>query len=171
MKVYACLCAAVVMLVMTSRVSEARSTGAPLSACRDMMPQHNATAQTSPPPYTITTDAQSVAPGDSVEVVIAGKLPEDTLRGYLLQARQGDDILGTFSLEDGDVFSQLINCGKPGNAVTHKKHDNKEDKRQVRVRWSPPQGLTGEVVFRATIVKTLKVFWVGVQSAPIKIVS
>ncbi|KPJ11927.1 hypothetical protein RR48_09864 [Papilio machaon] len=118
------------------------SVGAPESACKDMIPRHPVPAQKTAAPYKITTSTKVVRAGTPMEVTISGNKPSDTMRGILLQARKGDDIVGTFTLDPNDSFAQLLNCGAPGNAL---------------------------IKFRATIAYNGAVFWVGVESAPVTI--
>ncbi|XP_013134056.1 PREDICTED: putative defense protein Hdd11 [Papilio polytes] len=145
------------------------SVGAPESACKDMIPRHPVPPQKTAPPYKITTSTKAVRAGTPIEVTIAGNNAKDTMRGILLQARKGDDIVGTFTLDPNDSFAQLLNCGAPGNAITHKKHDGNLDKQTATFTWTPSEDLDGEIKFRATIAYNGAVFWVGVESAPVTI--
>ncbi|XP_073941502.1 reeler domain-containing lethal (2) 34Fc [Choristoneura fumiferana] len=158
-----------VVVVSAVAFADAYSAGAPEGACQDMIPRHPVAPQKSPAPYTITTSTKVVKAGTPMEVVISGKGPSNTMRGLLLQARQGDKIVGKFTLPPNDRFAQLINCGESGNAVTHKKHDEKDDKQTVAFTWTPPAGFNDEIKFRATIAYNGAVFWVGVESAPVKV--
>ncbi|CAH0404677.1 unnamed protein product [Chilo suppressalis] len=162
------LCVIGVALVAAACV-EAYSSGAPTDSCVDMVPQHPVPPQKSAAPYVITTSTKTVKAGTPMEVVISGKGPSNTIRGLLLQARHGDKPVGTFTVAPNDNFAQLLNCGTPGNAVTHKKHDEKLDKQSVAFTWTPPAGFNDEIKFRATIAYNGAVFWVGVESAPVKV--
>ncbi|KAJ8729585.1 hypothetical protein PYW08_001166 [Mythimna loreyi] len=163
----------VVLAVSLVAAANAYSTGAPESVCQDMVPKHPVPKQSSPPPYTITTSTKSVKAGTPMEVVVTGKGPANTIRGILFQARdvQTDKIVGTFTLKPSEKVLQLLNCGEPGNAVTHKKHDEKYDSQTLAFTWTPPASYSGEVKFRSTIALNGAVFWVGVESAPVKVVS
>ncbi|GBP38061.1 Putative defense protein Hdd11-like [Eumeta japonica] len=89
-------------------------SGAPPEACVDMIPQHPVPPQTTPPPYTITTSTKVVKAGTPMEVVITGKTPSDTMRGLLLQARLGNEPVGSFKIPSAaSDFAQLLNCGTP----------------------------------------------------------
>nr|QTY40882.1 venom polypeptide precursor [Doratifera vulnerans] len=148
---------------------ECYSIGAPESACVDMVPGHGIPPQKEAPPYTITTSTKIVKAGSPMEVVITAKDPKKAIKGLLLQARQGDEPIGTFTVAPNDNFAQLLNCGTPGNAVTHKKHEDKDDKLTVSFVWTPPADFNGDIKFRATIAHSFDVFWVGVESAPVKV--
>ncbi|XP_028034065.1 putative defense protein Hdd11 [Bombyx mandarina] len=151
--------------------ANAYSSGAPESACVDMIPKHPVSPQTSTPPYTITTSTKTVKAGTPMEVVISGNKPENIIRGLLLEARQGNNIVGKFTLNPNDQFAKLLNCGEPGNAVTHKKHDEQYDKQTVAYTWTPPVGFNDEIKFRATVAYNGAKFWVGLESAPVKVIN
>ncbi|XP_047987245.1 putative defense protein Hdd11 [Leguminivora glycinivorella] len=159
----------VLVVVCVAACAQAYSSGAPEGACKDMIPRHPVAPQKSPAPYTITTSSKVAKAGSPIEVVITGKAPSNTMRGLLLQARKGDEIVGKFTLKPNDRFAQLMNCGEPGNAVSHKKHDEKDDQHTVTYTWTPPAGFNGDIKFRATIAHNGAVFWVGVESAPVKV--
>ncbi|XP_068621395.1 putative defense protein Hdd11 [Battus philenor] len=159
----------VAVAVMAIAFVDGYSVGAPESACKDMIPRHPVPAQKTSPPYTITPSTKVVRAGTPLEVTISGNKPTDTMRGLLLQARKGEDIVGTFTVDPNDSFAQLLNCGSPGNAITHKKHDSQLDKQKVTFTWTPSEDLNGEIKFRATIALNGAVFWVGVESAPVTI--
>ncbi|CAG9784576.1 unnamed protein product [Diatraea saccharalis] len=159
----------IALALVAAACVEGYSSGAPSESCVDMVPQHPVPPRKTAPPYTITTSTKTVKAGQPMEVVISGKAPSDTIRGLLLQARDGDKPIGTFTVAPNDEFAQLLNCGTPGNAVTHKKHDEKLDKQTVAFTWTPPAGFNGEIKFRATIALNGAVFWVGVESAPVKV--
>ncbi|KAJ8726206.1 hypothetical protein PYW07_000904 [Mythimna separata] len=168
----------VVLAVALVAAANAYSTGAPESVCNDMIPKHPVPKQTSPPPYTIETSTKTVKAGTPMEVVVSGNTPANKIRGLLVEARNVKpkvpivpEILGTWTLAPNEKVAQLLNCGAPGNAVTHKKHDEKDDSQTLTFTWTPPAGFTGEVKIRATIALNGAVFWVGVESAPIKVVS
>nr|AJW81891.1 putative defense protein [Actias selene] len=158
----------IVAVVSAVALTSAYPTGAPTSACFDMIPGHAAEVQKGPAPYTITSAVTAVKAGHSVDVVVSGKTPEDFFRGILLQARQGDKIVGTWTIPPTDTYSQLMNCGEPGNAVTHISRD---DKHTLSFSWTAPDDLEGEIVFLVTIVKTYAEFWVKIPSATIQILS
>ncbi|XP_032530142.2 putative defense protein Hdd11-like isoform X2 [Danaus plexippus] len=150
--------------------TEGFSHGAPESACRDLMPRHqDHKPQTSPPPYAITTSVRELKAGDSLRVTVEGKTPANLIRGIMLQARAGDDIVGLFKLDPNDSFSQLMNCGVLGDTITHKKHDNSQDKQTLTYTWTAPANLNDKIVVGATIALNKSTFWVDVKSAPVKI--
>ncbi|KAG6459360.1 putative defense protein Hdd11-like [Manduca sexta] len=158
------------MLLVAGYVS-AYGSGAPQSACQDMIPRHPVGPQNTSAPYIITTSTKVVKAGTPMQVTISGKKPENTMRGILLQARQGDKIVGKFTLDDNDSFAQLLDCGEPGNAITHKRHPPEFDKQTVTFTWTPPADLNDNIRFRATIAYSGAVFWLGVESPVVKVVA
>lgn len=87
------------------------SSGAPEDACVDMVPQHHTPAQTSAAPYTLTTSRKAIRGGDEIILTITGKGPSDKIRGFMVQARQGNNIVGSFKVDDKNSFVQLMDCG------------------------------------------------------------
>nr|WDQ26754.1 venom peptide [Acharia stimulea] len=148
---------------------ECYSIGAPNSACVDMTPGHGVPARSDNAPYTVTTSSKIVKAGTPVEVVIAAKDSSKPMKGILLQARHGDEPIGTFTVPADDIFAQTLNCGSPANAVTHKKHEAKDDQLTVSYLWTPPADFTGDIKFLATIVHNFDNFWVKVPSPTVKI--
>ncbi|CAG5056622.1 unnamed protein product [Parnassius apollo] len=157
------------VVVAVLAYAEGYSVGAPESACKDMIPRHPVPPQKSAAPYVITTSSTAVRAGTPLEITISGVKPSDTIRGLLMQARKGEEIVGTFTVDPNDPFAQLLNCGTAGNAITHKKHDPKFDKQSATFTWTPSENLSGEVKFRATVALNGAIFWVGVESAPVTI--
>ncbi|CAK1549725.1 unnamed protein product [Leptosia nina] len=150
--------------------AEGYSAGAPESACKDMIPRHPVEAQKRPAPYTITTSTKVVKAGTPMQVTISGKTASDTIRGIMLQARSGEDKpVGVFTVSPSDPLARLMKCDNKGDTITHKKHDAKDDKQTVTFTWTPPADFNDVVKFRATIALNGAVFWVGVESAPVKV--
>ncbi|VVC99469.1 unnamed protein product [Leptidea sinapis] len=138
--------------------SEAYPWGAPTSACKDMIPRHNAEPQEMPAPYVVTTSSKVVKAGEQIQVTVSGMSPSDTVKGLMMQARAGEKPVGTFNIEDSNL-----------DTVTHKRHDAKEDKQSITLTWTAPEDFDDVVKFRATIVLTVSKFWVGVESAAVKV--
>ncbi|XP_050675501.1 putative defense protein Hdd11 [Leptidea sinapis] len=149
--------------------AEAYSSGAPESACKDMIPRHPVDAQKSPAPYVVTTSSKVVKAGEQIQVTVTGKSPSDTVRGLMMQARAGDKPVGTFTIDSTNKLVRLMKCDNNGDTVTHKKHDATDDKQSVTLTWTAPKNFNEIVKFRATIALNGAVFWVGVESAPVKI--
>ncbi|XP_050675502.1 putative defense protein Hdd11-like [Leptidea sinapis] len=149
--------------------SEAYPWGAPTSACKDMIPRHNTEPQEMPAPYVVTTSSKVVKAGEQIQVTVSGMSPSDTVKGLMMQARAGEKPVGTFNIEDSNPVVQLMKCENDGDTVTHKRHDAEEDKQSITLTWTAPEDFDDVVKFRATIVLTVSKFWVGVESAAVKV--
>lgn len=91
--------------------------GAPEKSCKTMIPAHNGIAsQRTQAPYSI--DVKKIEGKSSYNVVIKGYSKDDKIKGYLLQARLGDKIIGNFTLSgDETVKSHAISCGGNRNVL------------------------------------------------------
>ncbi|XP_045458716.1 putative defense protein Hdd11 [Melitaea cinxia] len=145
------------------------SSGAPQSVCQHMTPGHPVSPQESQSPYVITTSTKEVKAGHSMTVTISGKTANDTIRGLMVQARVGNNIVGTFDVDPNDPLITSLKCTADGDTVTHKSHDYSYDRQTVILKWNAPADLNDVIVFRVTIVFNISVFWVGIESAPVKI--
>lgn len=85
--------------------------GAPEKSCNTMVPAHGGIAsQRTQAPYSI--DVKKIEGKSSWNVVIKGYARENKIKGYLLQARLGDRIIGNFTVSgDEAVKSHAISCG------------------------------------------------------------
>lgn len=132
--------------------TQAYSSGAPESACQDMIPRHPVEPRKHPAPYIITTSTKEVKAGTPMEVTISGKNSSDTIRGLMLQARageKGDQIVGVFSkVSPNDPLVRTMKCKVDGDTITHKKHEHKDDKQTVSFVWTPPADLNDIIKFR-----------------------
>ncbi|XP_046737773.1 putative defense protein Hdd11 [Diprion similis] len=147
-------------------VAQGFSAGAPPAVCEDLTPKHHTDPQAGPSPYKISINKNSINPGEEVKVTIEG-INGEKFKGFLVQARQGKEILGSFPLDPNDKEAQTIDCPKgEKNAVTHK---NSDEKSKMTFSWIPPPEFSGTVVFKATIVKDGGTFWVGQTSSNLSI--
>lgn len=180
-------------VLMAAAASTAFKTGAPAGACSDMVPQHGVGAQTTPAPYTVTVTKR----GALYDLKIAGKTAADTVKGFMVMVRQRGNPVGQFVVAGSDnkhvhyvdcggkarvSFGELVcssflarinnnnvhRCfrGRMQSAVTHQQYGKAPS--SVTVTWDP-KGVKGSVVFRSTILLNGGVFWVGVESAPLKL--
>lgn len=94
----------------------AYSSGAPTSACGDMTPQHGVDAQKSAAPYKLLLSTNQVRSNGEVELELRGNSKGDTIKGFLVQARVGNQPIGQFKAAPGDKNVQTLNCGN-GNQV------------------------------------------------------
>ncbi|XP_046737770.1 putative defense protein Hdd11-like [Diprion similis] len=147
-------------------VTYAYSVGAPAHVCETMMPGHGVDPQTTPSPYDILLSKNSILGGESVTVTVKGH-DQELFKGILIQARLGDQIVGTFDVDPADTKVKTIDCPKgERNAVTHK---NAKNKSEVSVKWVAPADLVGNVVFKVTVVKEAIIFWVAQSSSTLSV--
>lgn len=87
------------------------SAGAPEAACRDMTPQHHVDPQASEAPYNLILSNKNLRAdkSESVDVKIQGKSSGDTIKGFMIQARIGDQPVGQFTVKS-KKHAQLLNC-------------------------------------------------------------
>lgn len=104
-----------VVLTVCVGVALGYSTGAPADACHDLIPQHPATAQSTPLPYTFILSKAAVRAGETIKVTVRGNGPSDKIAGFMLQARDGTLPIGTFKVIE-PTKSQLLKCNY--NAVS-----------------------------------------------------
>lgn len=178
--------------------ASAFSTGAPAEVCVSLTPDHHGVkSQTVPAPYTIYIEenVKSAKAGDVLTVSIVGHSGNDTIKGFLLEARSAaagsTEAIGEWRLQADNPSGQTRDCGKnpkvrvsalrcvcvfalysmnnivcPQSAVTHKKLDRAPD--VVGFKWVAPK-FSGPVEFIATVAHEWNVFWVGVKSEKIQI--
>ncbi|XP_046912442.1 putative defense protein 3 [Dermatophagoides farinae] len=126
-------------------------TGAP--KCSATAPKHeDHKAQTTPSPYQITASKTGKS---TASVTISG----GDFKGFMLYAAKpgSNDMIGTFTKTDK---SKEITCGS-ASAITHK---NDKAKSSITLTWNAPDKFTGDVEFRASVVKEFKEFWSGLKS-------
>ncbi|XP_003197897.2 putative defense protein 3 [Danio rerio] len=131
--------------------------------CSSMVPGHNGTYSSTnlDSPYTVTSDVLYYTDGQVITVTLQGNNTE--FRGFLLQARNGMEPVGTFTIVGNS--SQLLNCGTEGSAVSH---NSSTLKSTVVAQWNAPNINNTDIQFRATFVQNFSVYWVGVASPLIR---
>lgn len=81
-----------------------------------MEPQHGVDPQESPVPYSLLLSANSIRAGNEVELELKGKGKGDLIKGFLVQARVGNEAIGQFKVSPDNKLVQTISCGN-GNQV------------------------------------------------------
>ncbi|KAI1902772.1 hypothetical protein AGOR_G00019440 [Albula goreensis] len=134
-------------------------TGAPSSACEDMIPRHSGVQpQPSPAPYAILTSSRTFQPGQPVTVTIKGP----GYRGVLLEARMGSSVNALGSWQSPPADTKFLECsGNRQGAVTHSNTNLKGN--STVYSWIPPTG-TSSIYFMATVAQQRTVFWLNVKS-------
>ncbi|XP_037091301.1 putative defense protein 3 [Pollicipes pollicipes] len=90
-------------------------------------------------------------------------------KGFFVQARRAS---GTDSLPALGSFTavpeyKLTSCGEySDNGISHR---DSADKHSVSVEWVAPADLAEDVVFRVTLVQSRTIFWVGHDSARLRL--
>ncbi|CAN8004390.1 unnamed protein product [Ixodes hexagonus] len=152
-------------LVLLALSVDGHGSGAPVSQCDSMLPGHSGTApQEGDAPYNISRELQQ---DNTIKVRLTGASP---FKGFFIQAREADDhevlVPGQFTVSD-DTVIQTVNCeDKQSSAITHQ---DKSEKTEIVVTWTPPSGWNGEVVFRATVVQGYTTFWDGIYSPRLRV--
>ncbi|XP_019639791.1 PREDICTED: uncharacterized protein LOC109481653 [Branchiostoma belcheri] len=153
--------AVLVVVTVWTGPSAGYPTGAPPEQCLTMTPNHHgANASTAASPYTLVPSTTTYTPGTPMSVSVQG----GAFKGILLQARRATDgrYAGTFA-DPPQGFHDLA-CNTSGDSVTHSNRDNKT---AAMFEWIPPSPGVGDVVFKATIVKSHEVFWTDVTSVTV----
>ncbi|NP_001313480.1 uncharacterized protein LOC562682 precursor [Danio rerio] len=134
-------------------------TGAPTSACGDMIPRHGVQPQPNPAPYTIQASSTKFQAGIPITVVIKG--PD--YKGVLLEARSGSDTTALGSWQMPPANTKFLECsGNKQGAITHSNANVKNN--STVYTWVPP-ATTKNIMFMATVVQQRNVFWVNVMSS------
>ncbi|XP_022240036.1 putative ferric-chelate reductase 1 homolog isoform X2 [Limulus polyphemus] len=105
---------------------------------------------------------------NSVSVTISASRGEP-FKGFLLEARlkanSSHIVNGRFTADENSL---LINCNSSKkNSLTH---GNVKDKKEFITKWIPPANFKGKVIFRGTVLKDFKTFWVNIDTSPLWVV-
>uniref|UniRef100_A0A8C1N9G9 Si:dkey-251i10.2 n=1 Tax=Cyprinus carpio TaxID=7962 RepID=A0A8C1N9G9_CYPCA len=135
-------------------------SGAPTSACVDMMPRHGGVQpKPNPAPYTIYPSSTTFQTGKPITVVIKG--PDYS--GVLLEARSGSDSKAIGTWQTPPTNTKFLACsGNQQGAITHANTNIKNN--STVYTWIPP-ATAKNVVFKATVAQQRTVFWVDVMSS------
>lgn len=132
----------VVALLLFLSTANALPQGAPTSACKTMTPFHSGGSilkQEGPSSYFVT--ARRI--NEDVLVTIKSNI-EVPIQGFMLQARIRDgELAGVFEPTNSETHT--IDCEQPGDTITH---SSPQPKPIVQVRWKPPLGYLGPVIFK-----------------------
>ncbi|XP_076330669.1 putative defense protein [Tachypleus tridentatus] len=119
-----------------------------------MIPQHGVDPQNTPPPYTLSAKLISRSQGD----VLQG----EAFKGFFLQARLKSNtsviVNGEFSPSNE---SHVVKCKLAKNTLTH---NNNNVKKILITTWMPPANFKEEIIFRTTVLKDYRTFWVNIDS-------
>lgn len=101
---------------MVVAATNAYSSGAPDSACFDMVPQHHVDPQVSTAPYEILLSKNQLVAGkqDKVDITIRaipGLKDSVTIKGFMIQARNGTSPIGKWLVDKNNSYGQTLSCG------------------------------------------------------------
>ncbi|NWH69801.1 FRRS1 reductase, partial [Piaya cayana] len=128
--------------------------------CGSLLPNHEAKAQTTAPPFLIVASFDNFEPGNEIPVTLEG-LNGTGFKAFHLQAREieGDVPVGTFNITD--LNTKGLECHNLTNSAVI--NANSDVKQKVTTIWTAPHGVK-DLRFTATVVQDLEKFWVGIQS-------
>ncbi|XP_074601274.1 putative ferric-chelate reductase 1 homolog [Brevipalpus obovatus] len=139
--------------------TESWPSGAPEKTCSTLKPIHgsNIGKSASESPYTLTQSHQDYKAGEKVRVDLRAPagLP---FKGLMVQAYdpKTNSPIGRFL--PGKGLKTYDSC----SAVTH---TDKRGKRGAMLIWEAPQGTSGRVAFRGTVVKKFSEFYENLQAS------
>lgn len=153
------------VILLCIQLANSHHEGAPVDACRSMIPEHDVSLSKCQPKYLIQADKLVFGPNDAVRskschrsdwqlgiirslldfsVTVRGTTIEDRFKGILLTAKNptNQQILGAWSLQDSSL--QTLACDKVANtAVTH---SSANEKSQIEAVWHAPDRVTVQSV-------------------------
>ncbi|XP_067121482.1 putative defense protein [Centruroides vittatus] len=146
---------------------EGYPSGAPSTACVDLLPRHKVRneknekleniyeAQRSNSPYRIEISPKNAQPGGLLNFTIKG---EDSFQGFFLRvydSQSNKPVSGQFRPTDG---AHPVKCDADKDSITQ---NGKEEKRDLKVTWEVPSSLKGPVnlYVGATILQNFRTFW------------
>ncbi|KAB0804288.1 hypothetical protein PPYR_01258 [Photinus pyralis] len=141
------------------------STGAPKEACDDMKPQHPYDPKTTKFPYNVTISKLDAQQGETLLVRVAGGM-EPQFKGFLVQIRDKNGPVGSFSIPSSNKLAQTLDCGSKTNAVTHTSADLKD---AVEFDWTAPSNYKGKLTLFASVAKDGAVFWAKQEANSIQV--
>ncbi|KAH9495407.1 hypothetical protein Btru_016418 [Bulinus truncatus] len=135
--------------------------GAPISTCLTRYPKHGAAAQTKVHPYTFKLNPTVYSANGTVQITISG----DKIKGIQMAAFLANGV-------SEEAFGQFSNLGSKlkaftcfgemkDNMVTHS-HDHGVT--SLTFTWTAPNRNVGNIVFKTTIVRDYKEFWVDIST-------
>lgn len=86
-------------------------SGAPVSQCGNMVPNHGVSGQTGPSPYKIKINQSYYMAGQNVNVSIESSGTANIIRGYLIQARMKGSSAATGMWKMPPRNGKYLSCG------------------------------------------------------------
>ncbi|KAJ8409509.1 hypothetical protein AAFF_G00229100 [Aldrovandia affinis] len=159
------------VFALSANRAAAFSNGLVAASCESMLPGHSTfMPQNSASPYTVSTSMSYYKPGDSVTVTLEAAGNSSAFLGFMLQARVigGRVPVGCFTSINSSLYQGLDCNNSPNSSVSHQ---SAIEKTQLQVTWEAPLNVApGDIMFCGTFVKNYQLFWVAVNSPPVKMV-
>ncbi|XP_048370013.1 putative defense protein 3 [Sphaerodactylus townsendi] len=136
-------------------------TGAPASACENMLPGHTGIQpQQTLAPFEFLVSSPSFLNGQPINIQIVGP----AYRGLLLEARSFRSTTALGFWKSPPNNTKYLQCsGNPHGAVTHSNTNLKT--RQTTYTWLPPNsGCPPVVTFMATVALSHEIYWTNIRS-------
>ncbi|XP_071793993.1 uncharacterized protein [Asterias amurensis] len=162
----------VVLYACFSRDVWCYPTGAPASACVDLLPGHRSTTNQQIQPQASSSSLWVLTPSSldyTVEQTITVEIAEKNgnivqFLGFLMQARRVDTgtPVGTF-IPPADGGAKGLTCSNVNDSITHS--DKSAKFPSYFLEWKAPSALVGDIEFLVTIVYSEDIFWTRINSA------
>lgn len=132
-------------LVLVFKEVTSTPTGAPVSVCHSMTPNHgNHQAQATEAPVKINLSKTFVNSGETLTVRVESIDPNYQFKGFMVQAKKANGSSEPVGImEPADKLSKIIDCDGPTTAT----HLNPEFKNSMTFLWTAPE-MTGNVQFQ-----------------------
>lgn len=143
--------------------------------CKDMIPTgHGVDAMTTGQPFQVVVAGSCYKSGVPLPVFVRVNKSNNTepyhegifvmARNYASQTINREDNVGTFDVMSDPELKTLPCFGKQDSAVGQAKEGHYDCK---RFNWIPPESMTDDIIFHATIVRNKERFWKDVLSTTI----
>ncbi|OCT85249.1 hypothetical protein XELAEV_18023412mg [Xenopus laevis] len=150
----------ILLCALLPKYTDAFSNGKVASVCGTMIPTHSTSAQTTDPPFMLVSSKGTYNQGVKIAVNLSATSTV-VIKGFLIQARtiNGDNLVGSFEVSNPDA--QTLDCNNPADAVSQ---TGAASKTSIQVTWKAPNIPTGNIMFRATVVRNERTFWANIVS-------
>jgi hypothetical protein len=140
-------------------VSLAFPSGAPISACITMLPDHFVPPQTIPNPYKLlVVNLGNGTYTGSLEKIDAS-VPD--FKGFLIQARAENSTVPVGFFDQFADGSKALSCTDTADSITH---DSNIFKQSMTFSWIAPEDDVDGIRYVATVCQEQIVFWTGLES-------
>lgn len=173
-------------------------TGAPKSACHDMIPRHgkNIAVIGALAPYRLNVSLSQIDSGQVITISLRGLSASDKFRGFFIEVRKleengniGDDPIGEFTVPvASNGIARIVDCGDNMGVImivlyliccfmlyfiipqNGVTHRNAANELSIiEVQWMIAGPYSGDVIVRATVVRDFQHFWTDLRSEKITI--